>query len=316
MDAHAGSDAAPRAAAAPGVAVHLALVAVQLAFSGFHVVAKLVLVDVPPLAVAVVRVGTATPLLLAMAWTHDRRVPPVRLWPRLALLGTLGIFLNQVLFLFGLQRTSATNAAILIAAIPVFTAAVAGILRIERPGPRRLAGIALAVAGSLAVLDPTRLRLGGPAVAGDAMILLNALCYAAFMVLQKPLLQVLPWRTVIAGSFLFGGAMTAAIGLPTALRYEWSAAPAAALWGIAYVAVIATAGAYALNTWAVRRSSPALAAAYTTLQPLGTAVLAAPLLGERLGVLDAMGCALIVAGLLLVSRARWREPPHPAAAFE
>jgi drug/metabolite transporter (DMT)-like permease len=60
--------------------------------------------------------------------------------------------------------------------------------------------------------------------------------------------------------------------------------------------------AYALNTWAVRRSSPSLTAAYTTLQPVATAALAIPILGESAGWTEAAGFALIVGGLVVVAK--------------
>jgi hypothetical protein len=47
--------------------VHLALIAVQALFAGFHVVAKSVIGDFPPLALIALRVLIATPLLLVFA---------------------------------------------------------------------------------------------------------------------------------------------------------------------------------------------------------------------------------------------------------
>src|SRR5262249_23303121 len=134
-------------------------------------------------------------------------------------------------------------------------------------GPRRLLGVALAVAGALVLLDPGRLQLGPGVALGNALILTNGLCYATFLVLQRPILTRLPWRTVIAWAFLLG-----AIGVPAAPPPPLARLPAAPLsaragWGVAYIVLFPTALSYALSTWAVRRSSPALVAAYNTLQP-------------------------------------------------
>ena len=59
--------------------------------------------------------------------------------------------------------------------------------------------------------------------------------------------------------------------------------PARRLVGVAYIIAFPTVFAYAASTWAVRRSSPALVAAYNTLQPLVAATLAVVFLGERFG---------------------------------
>jgi drug/metabolite transporter (DMT)-like permease len=211
---------------------------------------------------------------------------------------------NQVLFVVGLQHTTATNAAILMVSVPVFTVAVAAVLRVEAIGPRRLVGIALAVAGAAVLLDPRRLAFGRESLLGNALILTNALAYSFFLVLQRPVLDRVPWRTVIAGSFVFGGAGVLAVAAPSlaAMATGAGAGISPLAWaGALYIALVPTAGAYAANTWAVRRSSPALVAVYNTVQPLVSAVLAAVFLGERFGWAEAAGFGLIAAGLLRVS---------------
>lgn len=276
------------------------LLFVQVAFSTLHVVGKVVLAELAPLALAGTRVAIATPLLLLLAWRHDRFVPARSDWPRLALLGVLGIFANQTLYLLGLRYTTATSSAILMPSIPVFTAAVAALLGIERVAGRRLAGIVAAAAGALVLLDPTRLETSPEATLGNLMILGNCLCYSFFLVLQRPLFERIPWRTLIAGSFLFGSLATLPVAAPSLAVADWAGLSRGALAGILYIGVVPTALNFALATWAVRRSSPAVVAAFTTLQPLFTGTLAAFTLGEGLRPNQAVGFVLIVAGLFLV----------------
>jgi drug/metabolite transporter (DMT)-like permease len=282
--------------------VHLALVFVQVTFGAFPVVGKAVLVHLPPLALAAVRVLVSTPLLLVLAWRFERVRPSRRDWPALALLGILGVFLNQVLFIFGLQLTSATNAAILMPSIPVFTAAAAAALGVQRPDSWTIGGVLLAGAGALTVLDPGRWSASGQALWGDLLILGNCLAYAVYLVLQRPVLRRLPPLTVVAWAFLIGGAATVAVGAPSLLDGSVSTLPPTAWIGLTYIVLIPTAVNYALNSWALRRSSPALVAAYTCLQPVAAAALAIGFLGEELGAMQAIGFVLIASGLALVSR--------------
>jgi drug/metabolite transporter (DMT)-like permease len=298
----------PIAPIAPIARVHLALVAVQASFAGFHVVAKWVLRDLAPLELAGLRVLLATPILLLYAWRHDRLRPALRDWPALALLGLLGVFANQILFIEGLQRTTATSAAILMPSVPVFAAALGALSGVERVGGGRLLGILLAVAGALVLLDPSRLSLGAPSARGNLLILGNCLAYAAFLVLQRPLLRRLPWRTVIAWAFLFGGLGVLGVAGPSLAARDLATVPAAVWLGVAYIVVLGSVVGYALNTWALRRSSPTVAASYNTLQPLLTALLAAAFLGERFGGREAAGMVLILAGLLLVAPPRRVSP--------
>lgn len=282
--------------------VHAGLLAVQLIFGGFHVTAKAVLDHVDPFALIALRVGLAAPLLAANAWRVDRFLPRLGDLPWLALLGFLGVFANQLLFIHGLERTTATNAAILMPSIPVFAVAVGAILGIERVGPGRVLGILLAGTGAAVMVNPLRFSLAEGTLVGNGMILGNCLCFATFLVVQRPVLRRLPWRTVIAGAFAFGGAGVLAAGWRHLAAVDFAALPAGAWWGIAYIVLFPTVLSYSLNTWAVRRSSPSLTAAYTTLQPVATAALAALVLAERPGWLQAAGFALIVGGLWVVSR--------------
>ena len=284
--------------------VVVALLVVQAIFSTLHVAGKVVLAELAPLALAGTRVLIATPLLLLYAWRVERTIPPRSLWPRLALAGLLGIFANQTLFLLGLRFTSATSSAILMTSIPVFTAGAALAFGVERPNARRLAGIALAAGGALVLLDPTRIDTSGRAAVGNLLILSNCLCYAVFLVLLRPLFERVPWRTLIAWCFLFGSLGTLAVSAPALAGAPWDSLSLGAAGAIVYIGLVPTAFAFALSTWAVRRSSPALVAAFTTLQPVLTTLLAAATLGERMKLHQGLGFLLIVAGLVVVSGVR------------
>ena len=285
--------------------VHLALLAVQLSFSGFHVVGKVVLETLPPLALATTRVLIATPLLVAMAWFHDRRLPGWRQLPWLALLGLLGVFLNQVLFVVGLKYTTATNAAILMPSIPVFAVGIGWITGVERVGGRRLLGVLLAAFGALILLDPRNFSASDASTLGTLLILLNCLSYSTFLVLQRPLLRQLPWRTVIAWTFLFGGLAVVVAGGGALADIDPGSITPGVWLGVLFIGLVPTFLGYLLNTWAVRRSSATLAATYVTLQPLLTAVMATLLLGEAAGLPQIFGFLMIATGLWLVS---WRRP--------
>lgn len=292
--------------------VHAALVFVQAAFAGFHVVGKAVLAHLDPLALAGFRVLLATPLLFLMAWHLEHARVARRDLPALAALGFLGVFLNQVLFITGLQHTTATNAGILQPSIPVFTAAIAALFGVERLSLRQGAGIAVAVLGALVMLNPLEFHFGSGIMLGNLLLLLNCVAYAGYLVLQRPVLRRVPPLTATAWAFLFGALGVLAVSAPTMLRVRFAEAPALVWWGLLYIVLIPTALCYALNTWAVGRSSPSTAAAYVPLQPATAALLAAVFLGERPGVKEAAGFVLIISGLILVSQGLRRNQREAA----
>jgi len=286
------------------VKVHLTLIFVQFAFGTFHVVGKSLLDTMHPLALAGVRALFAAPLLFVIARRVDRVWPQRKDLPRLALLGMLGVFLNQVLFVLGLNFTTATNAAILMPSIPVFAAVAAGILGVERLGLHRLVGVGAAVAGALVMLDVFGFSMAGGAAFGNLLILVNCASFALFLVLQRPILKRLPPLTVIAWAYVFGGSAVVLVSFREVAAFAASLPDFWTVAGLAYIVLIPTTLAYALNTWAISRSSSTLAATYTTLQPLATATLAAIFLAETVGWREATGFVLIVTGLMFVSRPR------------
>jgi drug/metabolite transporter (DMT)-like permease len=284
--------------------LHLALIFVQVTFGALHVFGKGVLHSIEPLAVASTRILVSVPLLLALALRVERKIPSLADLARLAGLGFLGVFCNQLFYILGLERTTATNAGILMLSIPVFVALIAGMGGMERLTGAGASGVALAVAGAFAMMDWGRADFTGGTIQGNALLLVNCLAYAFYLVLQRPMLERLHPLTVVAWAFLFGGAGVLAVSLPAFLRMDVAAVPPLAWLGLAYIAVIPSGVNYALNTWALRRSSAALVATYTTLQPIAAALLAALILKERPSWQEAAGFALITAGLWLVSGQR------------
>lgn len=286
----------------PTVAVHLSLLAVQICFGGLPVAAKIALRRLSPYALSGLRVGFATPLLLIQALTMDRRLPTVSELPHLALLGILGVMLNQLLFLVGVSLTSATNAAILVPSIPAFTVLVALVLRVERVSAGRIVGVLVSIAGAVLLLRPHRFSLHDGVAAGNLLILINCLSYAGFLVLQRRLRDRIPWRTIIAWSFVFGGAGIWAVTLRELVALDARAFTPTVIVALVYIVLFATVFTYAVNTWAVTRSSAVLTAAYATLQPLITSVLAILFLDEQFGRVEVVSLVLILSGLWQVSR--------------
>ena len=102
--------------------VYGALILVQVFFGLHYLAAKIVLEEIPPAAWALIRVSSAALIMLLVARAWGRRLP--REWPvlgRLALLSVIGVVINQLFFVEGLSRTTASHSSILITAIPIGT---------------------------------------------------------------------------------------------------------------------------------------------------------------------------------------------------
>src|SRR5687767_12782569 len=159
--------AAPRSSAAP----HVALLAVQVIFGTWPVMGKLALRALPSTGLVAVRVGGAALAFLLILRLRGRLVVPARadLW-RLALYSLLGVVLNQFLYIKGLSLSTAVNAALLNATIPVFTLLIGALLGKERLTARTTLGTLVAAAGVVYLIDPMRASLGGDTLAGNLLL--------------------------------------------------------------------------------------------------------------------------------------------------
>lgn len=291
------------------LSVHLLLIAVQVAFGSFPTVGKIALAGLTPAGLAAARLALSVPILLAAAALIDGVRPKPRDLAMLALLALLGVVLNQVLFIVGLRYTTAVNAGILMTSIPVFTALFAAALGVERLGRRRAAGVAVAVVGAVVMVDPARAEMGAGTFAGNLLILGNCAAYGLFLVLQRPFLARLPPLSTIAYTFAAGAVVVVPWGAGDLINAIGVGRDPAVWWAVAYIVLVPSVFTYIANSWALKHASPTLVAAYTTLQPAVSALLASQLLGERVGLRELGGFALIAGGLSLVARAR-----RPAAA--
>ncbi len=291
--------------------MHLALIVVQLWFATLGVAMKIALVSMAPTAIVTARLLVAA-IVFAVVWAAGggERVAGRDL-ARIAAYAFFGLIANQLLFVTGLARTTATNAVVLGASIPVFTVGVAVVLRREQATPLKLLGLAVALAGALALAGVGRFRGGDPrAMVGNGLVLLNSLSYSIYLVLSRDVLGRYRTLTVVALTFAVG-----AIGvLPFGVRGFLAVAPTMprAAWGaLGYIVAFPTVGTYLLTAVALRRVPSSLVAVYIYLQPIVGALVAWRVLGERPGwdtLAAAAGIFLGIAAVGYDARVRARPP--------
>ncbi|MCB9618306.1 MAG: DMT family transporter [Sandaracinus sp.] len=276
-----------------------ALVAVQVAFGTLPVAGKLAMVHVGPFGLSLVRVSGAA-LFFGALFLANRRVRiPLGDVLRIAGCGLLGMAANQLLFLGGLERSTATNATVLVTTIPVFTFLVALALRQERATWRGALGLVLAFAGVLALVKVERFELASGTLVGDAMIVTNAFCYALYLVLVKPYLARYGTLPIVAIGFFASMLAVLPFGLP---QLGGVLDADAETWGLLlYVVAVPTLLTYLLNAWALRYASSSTVAIFIYLQPIVGLALAVAILHEQLGTRAALGTLAVFVGIALVT---------------
>lgn len=281
--------------------VSAALVLVQIAFGTLPVAGKLAMEHVGPFGLSLVRVAGATIFFGALVMLRAKVRVPFRDVLRIAGCGLLGMAANQLLFLGGLERTSATNATVLVTTIPIFTFLVALGLGLERATARGVLGLVVAFAGVLALVKVERFELAASSLLGDAMIVANALCYAFYLVLVRP--YVARYGTLPIVAIGFGASTLAVLPFGVSQLDGVTSAGAHAWLLLLYVLAVPTLLTYLLNAWALRYASSSTVAIFIYLQPIVGLALAVTVLDEQLGLRAGLGTLAVFFGIALVT---WR----------
>lgn len=296
-------------------AAALMLLALAAVWGGSFFFAEIALREVPPLTIALHRVGWAVPLLLVVVWHMGLRLPrDPAVWGAYLVMGALNNAIPFSLIFWGQTQIESGLASILNGTTAVFGAVVAGLLLRDEPlTPRKLVGALFGLAGVAAIMGLDLLRgvdlrnLAQLAVLGAALSYAFASVWAKLRLSgQAPQMNAL--GMLIGSTVLMIPVVLWADGVP-ALDLS------PPVWGaLLALAAFSTALAYLLYFGILRRAGAANLMLVTLMIPPFAILLGALFLGERLGPSAYLGFALIGVGLLvtdgrILSAAR-RNPAH------
>jgi drug/metabolite transporter (DMT)-like permease len=282
---------------------YLGLGAATLCWAAAFVAGKFVLAEMTPLSAAAWRYLLAGVVLLPFAL----RAPSIgsmrgAVLPLMVMMLVGGI-LYPWLFLSALQRTTATNTALLIALNPVFTVLAAPLVG-EPLTRRRLTGVILALGGATVVTTRgdlqvvTALAFNG----GDLLAIGAAAMWASFNLSSRAVVARITPATINTLIFCFGGVALLILAAPEGPWAQVRGATPAAMTGLVVMAVFSSVVAGQLFLLGVRALGVSRTVVFIYLIPVITAVLSALILHERFGFAQAVGGAAVLAGVYGASR--------------
>ena len=248
-------------------------------------------------ATAFWRLALASPLL----WLLARREGSVAAAGDARLLVAAGIFFagDLVSWHWSLALSSVANATLLANVAPVFVVIGGWLLYRRTVTPLFLAGMAGAIAGAAVLMDASW-SLSPARLLGDAFGIVTAAFYGAYMLCidrlggRRTTLAVMAWSTPVSALACLPFALAEDAPFLPPSAHGW-----AVLAGLALVAQVIgqTLVAYGLARLPVHFGSVAL-----LLQPATAALLAWALVGEPMGGQQAIGAAVILAGIVMARR--------------
>ena len=256
----------------------------------------------PSLSIAAWRLAFASMILLPYAWATRRdeiRDLTGREW---VLLVASGVFLGLhfATWIASLGYTSVASSVVLVSMGPVFVGLGSWLILGKRPGSLLIAGIVLAIIGSI-VISWGDLGQGQDQLVGDLLALAGSVFVAGYLMIGYRVRAHRSLTTYIA--LVYGVAMVTLMVIVLIARQPMLGYSLNAYgWVLALALGPQIIGHSTLN-WALRYLSATFVAIVTLAEPIGSGILAYILLGEASTLSTAVGGAMVLIGIYIASRA-------------
>jgi drug/metabolite transporter (DMT)-like permease len=281
---------------------------------------KSALADVPPVAFNAIRLILASTLFLITiairrlrtagssnsgAWHRTtgacQTEPGVRMRisvPRLLALAVIGHTCYQLLFIWALSETSASDSALIIGCTPVFVALLTAALGHEAIRRRRWIGILLSALGVYFVVG-TGSATSGDSVRGDMLMLGAVACWSIATIISRPLLEDWPAFEITGYSMAIGTLLFLPFAIPELRGTTLTPVPWRALGALTFSALMALYVAYAIWFSSVQQLGSTRTAVYSNLVPVAGLLVASVGFGEHIGILKGLGAVTVLVGVAL-----------------
>lgn len=231
---------------------------------------------------------------------------PKKDWLPLLGMGLLGNLIYQGLFIIGIDYTYAANAAVMLGTIPVWVALFSHLFGFEKMNILKTVGVIFAFAGIIFIISggTKPFSLGSDTFLGDIVIIFAAIVWGGYTILSKSFLDRYTPIQFSVIMVTIGCVVLFLVGLPNILKLQWSEISAAAYGGVIYSGLLSIGIAYIIWNYGLQTVGAVHTATYQNLVPVLGLIFGIVLLNEQLTLLQYIGSAFVVAGIVL---ARWKS---------
>ncbi len=249
----------------------MALFFVNALYGANHVLAKGVMPRyLSPNVFILFRIAGATMLfwLVKTIIARNEKVEKKDL-AKIALCALFGVTVNQLFFFHGLNLSSSINSGIYMSINPIIVVILSMLILKERITFIRGFGMVLGTTATI-LLTLTASTGKGDSSLGDLFLFINAVSYAVYLVMAKPIMARYSPLTVITWVFTFG--LIYVLLFPPTLydvvHTNFEVIPSDAWAKILYVIVGVTFMTYLLTMYGLKYLSPAMSSVYIYFQPM------------------------------------------------
>lgn len=289
--------------------VQLALVATMVLWGVSFVASKVVLQQVSAPTYMAVRFGLATVVMVGVLWWHG--VPRLG-WRTHVLIALTALAEPVAYFLFeayGLQRTTATLASLIIATVPLAVMVVARVLLGEAIPPKGVAAVLISLAGIGLLVIGGGGEQGSTSVVGVLLVFGAVISAAFYITLARKLMQTQSPVVLTGFQTIYGALAFAVFWVLQPAEARMAVMDVAGWTALLFLVFGATVLAFLFYNFALRHERAGTAALYINGIPVVTALTGWLLLGERLTWLQLLGAAAVLVAVRLATMAGAAEAP-------
>jgi drug/metabolite transporter (DMT)-like permease len=255
---------------------------------------------VSPVTLLFLRFAFAAPVMIALVALRRVRLPRGAALVALICLGAVIYVVQALCYFTALTRAPASLVALILYLYPVLVAVGATLVYGEQFTLARGAALALALGGAALIIGFER----GGSAAGVGLAIAAAGIYAVYILAGTRVMRNVP---PLAAATVVICSTAVVYGGIAAVRGPVWPATAGGWLSIAALALVSTVAAIAFFFAGLERVGPTSASILSTLEPAVAVTLAVLLLGEALTPAKLAGGLLILAAVLVTSRAAVRE---------
>ncbi len=300
-----GTECIRRGVAQPHPALPLAALGLATVCWGTSlVITKTAVRELPPFTVFSVQLGTSVCFLWLCLGLRRAPLRLTRAAIRAALAGLLEPGLAYAACVWGLTRTSASSASVILASEPIFIVLLAWLLYANRPSAHTLVLLCAGLIG-VVMVSVRAGTLSAGHVPGNLSVAIGTLAAALYVVLSSRSVSVVDSLTLVACQQTVG--MMLALGiLSVALIVGSEAWPKDLAGSTLLVCMLCGVIQYALAFWlylyGLKFVPVSRAAMFLTLIPVTAIATSALFLGESLDRWQCFGCVIVMASAMLISQ--------------
>ena len=284
----------------------LAAFGATLIYGFNHTIAKNVMpIYIEPFGFVLLRVLGAAILFWFLSIFFKNQKIDKKDWPRIILCSFLGMVINMLAFIKGLQLSTPINSSVLITIVPILVFSFSAIILKEKVSLMKIFGISAGFIGALILILYSPLSgFNAPNIPmGNLLFVLNSATYGLYLIFVKPLVEKYNIITLFRWLFLFGFLMNFPITINEFIDVQWSSLPIYdAILPMIYVVVGTTFSTYLLNAYALTKLKASTVSSFIYLQPIVGIVYALTTKNDALTLTNVVGMLLIFLGIYLVTK--------------